>query len=75
VSDPLDDKGSFISLEELQNNYKIKTNFLTYASLQNSIKTNLTTYRIEIENNMEFIYAVEDTQMMIHAKDKKRKIK
>jgi hypothetical protein len=38
VSDLLDDKGFFISLEELQKNYKIKTNFLTYASLQSSIK-------------------------------------
>ena len=51
MSDLLDDKGSFISLEKLQKNYKIKTNFLTYASLQMSIKKNLTTYRIEMEKN------------------------
>lgn len=51
ISDLLDEKGSFYSLEKLQKIYEIKTNFLIYASLQNSVKANLSTLKIQTESN------------------------
>ena len=37
----LDEQGTFYSLSELQSKYKIKTNFLVYASLQTSVKSTM----------------------------------
>ena len=51
ISDLLDEKGCFYSLENLQKIYGIKTNFLIYASLQKSIKTSLTTLKIPMGTN------------------------
>ena len=57
ISDLLDENGSFLSLENLQKIYKIKTNFLIYASLQNSIKSILASQKIimQTDNPKPFI--------------------
>ena len=51
ISYLFDESGMFYSLYDLQKHYKIKTNFLRYASLQNSIKANISTITIQKENN------------------------
>ena len=57
ISDLLDENGSFLSFENLQKIYKIKTNFLIYASLQNSIKSILASQKIimQTDNPKPFI--------------------
>lgn len=51
IADLLDENGNFYSLQDLQKKIKIKTNFLNYASLRNSIKASLSSSKIQIGTN------------------------
>lgn len=46
ISDLLGENGSFLSLQDLQSKFDVKSNFLTYLGLQKSISTSLPYHRI-----------------------------
>ena len=47
----INEEGAFYSLLEMQSKYKIKTNFLVYASLKSSIKSAINKMQVNPENN------------------------
>lgn len=51
INDLLDENGSFLSLQDLQSKFDVKSNFLTYLGLQKSILTSLHYHGISKEDD------------------------
>ena len=51
ISDIINEEGAFYSLFEIQSKYKIKTNFLVYASLKSSIMSAINKMQVNPEKN------------------------
>lgn len=69
ISDFFNTDGSFYTLENLRNQYKIKINFLQYQSIKASLKAMLCTYNIEV--NEKLVLPVLPYYLQIILKSKK----